>query len=189
MKFESTLKPQGGISYASLGVVLLLAFFLYLLAAKTSEKPSTAIDDTKEKVQLQKRLAEQTAKHNTQIAEKPKPETSNLNREEKPLQKEEIKKGSKRELGFDLDFGSDPPRIIKSFFLPEAKNAGSGRVILKFRFSIRPDGSVAKVFPIMKGNPELELETMNMLRKWRFEKLSRTEDQIDQKVEISFHPQ
>lgn len=193
MKFESLLQPQTGISYVSLLSVLVLAAFLYIFAANISERPSNTDEETKQKIEHQKELSKQTAILKEQNPIEQKPVVQELQQDQKaalPDQtKNEVRKTNGRELGFDLDFGSYPPRLITNFVLPEAKNAGSGRVILKFRFSIRPDGSVAKVFPIMKGEPELELEAMNLLRKWRFEKLSRTEDQIDQKVEISFRPQ
>ena len=192
MKFESSLRPQAGISYVSLGSVLLLALFLFLLASRISEQlqiPSTVV---KKEIPVKKKITSPSQKSVVETPKEQKPAVQELKQEPEVVKNEkksETKRTVGRELGFDLDFGAEQARIIKNFVLPEAKNAGSGRVILKFRFTIRPDGSVAKVFPIMKGNPDLELEAMNLLRKWRFEKLPKTDDQIDQKVEISFRPQ
>lgn len=192
MKFESSLRPQAGISYVSLGSVLLLALFLFLLASKTSEQPQIVPIEVKKEIPIKKKFTAPSTKLAVETPKEQKPAVLDVKQEPvvvKSEKKNETRRTVGRELGFDLDFGSEQARIIKNFVLPEAKNAGSGRVILKFRFTIRPDGSVAKVFPIMKGNPDLELEAMNLLRKWRFEKLARTDDQIDQKVEISFRPQ
>lgn len=193
MKFESSIKFQKGISYPSLATVVLLGTFFYFAVEKINEKPIVNNEDAKQKIVLQKKLNERVNQipETKPIVENKEILNSNLKTEvDKGLEsKKEVRKTSSRELGFDIDFGSDLPRIIKNFVLPEGKNLGSGRVILKYRFSIRPDGSVAKVFPIMKGDPDLELEAMNLLRKWRFEKLPASADQIDQKVEISFRPQ
>ncbi|KAF0150888.1 MAG: TonB family protein [Ignavibacteria bacterium] len=193
MKFESSINYLKGISYSSFAAVILLAAFLYLATDKVSEKSFANAETAKQNIELQKKINEQANKIPQVKAVNLKTVESNSNAESAVAQetekKDEVRKISQRELGFDLDFGSDQPRIIKNFVLPEAKNLGSGRVIMKFRFSIRPDGSVSKVFPTMKGDPALELTTMNLLRKWRFEKLPAAADQIDQKVEISFRPQ
>lgn len=193
MKFESSLRPQAGISYVALGSVLLLAIFLFLLASKMSEQTLLTPSEVKKENPTRKKISTPSEKFANTIPKEEKPIVQESKQKPEVVvnkeKKTETRKTGGRELGFDLDFGTEPARIIKNFVLPEAKNAGSGRVILKFRFTIRPDGSVAKVFPIMKGNPDLELEAMNLLRKWRFEKLPRTDDQVDQKVEISFRPQ
>ncbi len=192
MKFESSLRPQAGISYVSLGSVLLLSVFLFLLASKIAEQSQIIPAEVKKEIPVRKKISAPSVKQTDIAPEEEKPVVQELKQKTEVVKNEkktETRKAGGRELGFDLDFGSEEARIIKNFILPEAKNAGSGRVILKFRFTIRPDGSVAKVFPIMKGNPDLELEAMNLLRKWRFEKLPRTDDQVDQKVEISFRPQ
>lgn len=192
MKFESSLRPQAGISFVSLGSVLLLALFLFLLASRISEQPQIVPTEVKKEIPLKKKITAPSTKLAVETLKEQKPAILEVKQEPvvvKSEKKNETRRTVGRELGFDLDFGSEPARIIKNFVLPEATNAGSGRVILKFRFTIRPDGSVAKVFPIMKGNPDLELEAMNLLRKWRFDKLPRTADQADQKVEISFRPQ
>lgn len=193
MKFESSLRPQAGISYVSLGSILLIALFLFLIASKISDQPPITQTEVKKEISPKKKIAAPTTKSLVATTNENKNTVQELKQKPEVVpskeRKSETRKTSGRELGFDLDFGSEPARIIKNFVLPETKNAGSGRVILKFRFTIRPDGSVAKVFPIMKGNPDLELEAMNLLRKWRFEKLPRTDDQVDQKVEISFRPQ
>ncbi len=193
MKFDNLVEFQKGISYTSLAIVIIFGAFIYYAVNKINDKPIVNDENPIQKIEQQKKINERANQvTETQLPlpnkdiQNSKPQTIVKNEVEP---KKESRKTSSRELGFDIYFGADQPRIIKTFVLPEVKKAGSGRVILKYRFSIRPDGSVAKVFPIMKGEPELELEAMNLLRKWRFEKLPTTADQIDQKVEISFRPQ
>ncbi len=190
MKFEQTHKPLRGIDFAALANIIVVAVFIYLLAAKLIDLPAypvqVAPQPKKITVSLQNEIKNVPAdEKQAKEIEKPKLETTGIEKEKNEVSR----KGNKTELGFELNFGTGEARQIKNFFLPETNIKGSGRVVLKLRFSIRPDGSVAKIFPLMKGNPDLELEAMNLLRKWRFEKLPRTVDQDDQKVEISFRPQ
>ncbi len=190
MKFEQTHKPLRGINYTALVNIIVVAVFIYLLAVKLiglPTYPAQAVSQQKKlTVPSQKEITNLPVEEKqTKEIDKPKLETVGDQKEKSEV----TRRGSKNELGFELDFGTGAPRQIKNFFLPETNIKGSGRVVLKLRFSIRPDGSVAKIFPLMKGNPDLELEAMNLLRKWRFEKLARTADQDDQKVEISFRPQ
>ncbi|MEW6653479.1 MAG: energy transducer TonB [Bacteroidota bacterium] len=190
MKFESSVKYLKGISYSSFASVVLLGAFLYATVYKASENLSLNLDSAKQNIELPKKVNEQEINlSDSDVKTVEKIFNDEIAKAKVTDTKAEVRKISARELGFDIDFGSDKPRIIKNFVLPEVKNLGSGRVLLKFRFSIRPDGSVSKVFPIMKGDPDLELSTMNLLRRWRFEKLPTDADQIDQKVEISFRPQ
>lgn len=193
MKFNSSLKFQYGINYSSLAAVVLFLAGFYLIGNRITSQQALIDQEAKQKVELQKRISKEIKPSELEKTSVESPLAIDSKSEKASTKQLEIKtenrKSSTRELGFDIDFGSEQPRIIRNFILPEASNAGSGRVILKFRFTIRPDGSVSKVFPTMKGDPDLELETMNLLRKWRFEKLSTDADQIDQKVEISFRPQ
>jgi outer membrane biosynthesis protein TonB len=189
VKFDTSLHPQRGTGIYFFAGTLLTALFIFYLNVKIADQPPVSVLKSDPKIQLQKNIS--AKKNQSEQSKKQNIATENLKAEEQTQTKNEteVRKTNGRELGFELDFGAEPPRQIKNFILPEAKSPGSGRVILKFRFSIRPDGSVVKVFPTMKGNPNLELETMNLLRKWRFEKLPKDADQIDQKVEISFRPE
>lgn len=191
MKFESKNKFQKGISYSSLAAVVLLSAVLYLIVSKVKETPVLNNETATQKIDQQKKINQIENENKSSLNPSQTKET--INEQTQVISKEEsnpsVKKSNSRELGFDIDYGSEQPRIIRNFILPESKKPGSGRVVLKFRFTIRPDGSVSKVFPTMKGDADLELEAMNLLRKWRFEKLPASSEQNDQKAEISFRHQ
>jgi len=43
--------------------------------------------------------------------------------------------------------------------------------VISVRFEVRPDGTVGRLQPIIKGDPELESEVLRTLRSWRFSRL------------------
>jgi len=88
--------------------------------------------------------------------------------------------------GFDLDFGGKGKRRIYSFILPEYPEGVSKEIDVKLRFTILPDGSVGRIFPLIKADARLELAAINSLRQWRFEPLPRNSQQIEQTVVITF---
>lgn len=53
--------------------------------------------------------------------------------------------------------------------LPENNSNTEG--VITVRFEVRPDGTVGRIIPIKKMNPELEREVMSTLRTWRFSRL------------------
>lgn len=58
-------------------------------------------------------------------------------------------------------------RVIFRPPLPRPAEALSGTVHIKFW--VLPDGTIGKMVPIMRGDPELERVAMDYLEKWRFE--------------------
>lgn len=88
--------------------------------------------------------------------------------------------------GFELDFGGKGIRRISSYILPEYPEGVSKEIDLKLRFTIRPDGTVGKIFPLIKADARLENAAINSLRQWRFEPLPSTAQQIEQTVVITF---
>ncbi|MTI87412.1 MAG: TonB family protein [Balneolaceae bacterium] len=54
---------------------------------------------------------------------------------------------------------------------PLPKNTANMEGVITVRFEVRPDGSVGRVIPLKKMNPELEREVMSTLRSWRFSRL------------------
>ncbi|MBI5809103.1 MAG: TonB family protein [Ignavibacteriales bacterium] len=88
--------------------------------------------------------------------------------------------------GFELDFGGKGIRRISSYTLPEYPEGVSKEIDLKLRFTIRPDGTVGKIFPLIKADARLENAAINSLRQWRFEPLPPTAQQIEQTVVITF---
>lgn len=58
--------------------------------------------------------------------------------------------------------------------------------VISFRFEVRPDGTVGRLQPIIKANPELEREVMRTLRTWRFSRLPSHLPQESQFGTITF---
>ncbi|MCX7875543.1 MAG: TonB family protein [Melioribacteraceae bacterium] len=88
--------------------------------------------------------------------------------------------------GFELDFGGKGIRRISSYILPEYPEGVAKEIDLKLRFTIRPDGTVGKIFPLIKADARLESAAINSLRQWRFEPLPSSAQQIEQTVVITF---
>lgn len=54
---------------------------------------------------------------------------------------------------------------------PLPTNPTNEEAVITVRFEVNPDGSLGRVFPLRKMNPELEREVMRTLRSWRFSRL------------------
>lgn len=54
---------------------------------------------------------------------------------------------------------------------PMPDNTTNEEATITIRFEVKPDGSVGRIVPIKKMNPELEREVMSTLRSWRFSRL------------------
>lgn len=89
-------------------------------------------------------------------------------------------------LGYDIDWGGRGSRKIYSYILPEYPDGVSKEIDVRLRFSILPDGTVGKIFPLIKADTRLENAAINSLRKWRFEPLNNTQKQMEQIVIIVF---
>lgn len=88
--------------------------------------------------------------------------------------------------GFEIDFGGKGMRKIYSYSLPDYPEGVSKEIDVRLRFTIMPDGTVGKIFPLIKADARLELAAINSLRQWRFEPLPPNAKQIDQTVIITF---
>lgn len=84
--------------------------------------------------------------------------------------KEEVGDGDGNH-GFEIDFGGTGMRKIYSYSLPTYPDGVSKEIDVKLKFSILPDGSVGRIFPLIKADARLELAAINSLRQWRFEPL------------------
>lgn len=75
------------------------------------------------------------------------------------------KSSSPYELSWEGEIDRSP--IIQT--LPD--NPNNSEVVITVRFEVRPDGTVGRIIPLRKMNPELEREVMSTLRSWRFSSL------------------
>lgn len=54
---------------------------------------------------------------------------------------------------------------------PLPTNIANTEAVITVRFEVRPNGTVGRIIPLRKMNPELETEVMKTLRTWRFSRL------------------
>ncbi|NOX17006.1 MAG: hypothetical protein GXO87_01840 [Chlorobi bacterium] len=119
------------------------------------------------------------------ITENQKVETTNKKPDEEAKGEEETDKGNGN-FGFEIDFGGKGIRKIYSYSLPKYPPGVSKEIDVKLRFTILPDGTVGKVFPLIKADPTLESVSIQSLKQWRFEPLSSNQKQIEQSAVIVF---
>ncbi|MCF6270106.1 MAG: energy transducer TonB [Melioribacteraceae bacterium] len=88
--------------------------------------------------------------------------------------------------GFELDFGGKGKRKIYSYSIPAYPSGVSKEIDVKLKFTIMPDGSVGRIFPIRKADTRLEAAAINSLRQWRFEALPSGQELKPQSAVITF---
>jgi protein TonB len=113
----------------------------------------------------------------------PKPAASK--KEDNSKGRENTGEGSGK-FGFELDFGGKGKRKIYSYELPAYPAGVSKEIDVKLRFTILPDGTVGKIFPLIKADTRLESAAINSLKRWRFEPLPGGQKQADQTAVIIF---
>jgi len=67
---------------------------------------------------------------------------------------------------------------------PRPETSISGTVVLKFW--VLPDGTIAKIVPIMRSDPEVERVASEYLQKWRFEAIDESVGRQSGKIPIRF---
>ncbi|MEX0844916.1 MAG: energy transducer TonB [Balneolaceae bacterium] len=89
-------------------------------------------------------------------------------------------KTSPYELKWEGDLDRDP-RVQ-----PLPTNTTNTEAVITVRFEVRPNGTVGRIIPLKKMNPELEREVMSTLRAWRFSQLPGGAPQQTQWGTITF---
>lgn len=69
---------------------------------------------------------------------------------------------------------------------PLPTNTTDAEATITIRFEVQPDGTVGRIIPLKKMNPELEREVMKTLRSWRFSRLPSGVPQQSQWGTITF---
>ncbi|MFO7845188.1 MAG: TonB family protein [Balneolaceae bacterium] len=69
---------------------------------------------------------------------------------------------------------------------PLPSNPTNEEAVITVRFEVKPNGSLGRVYPLRKMNPELEREVMRTLRSWRFSRLPSGVPQEPQWGTITF---
>lgn len=69
---------------------------------------------------------------------------------------------------------------------PLPDNTTNAEATITIRFEVKPDGSIGRIIPLKKMNPELEREVISTLRSWRFSQLPSGVPQQSQWGTITF---
>ncbi len=85
---------------------------------------------------------------------------------------------------YELNWEGDIERSPMVQPLPD--NTTDSEATITIRFEVKPDGSIGRIIPLKKMNPELEREVMSTLRSWRFSKLPAGVPQQSQYGTITF---
>ncbi|MGM0744256.1 energy transducer TonB [Rhodohalobacter sp.] len=109
-----------------------------------------------------------------------------------------VEEGTTGETNVDEGTGSDPDRSApyelqwegdlerSPMNQPLPDNQTNEEATITVRFEVKPDGSLGRVVPLKKMNPELENEVMRTLRSWRFSRLPSGVPQESQWGRITF---
>ncbi len=89
-----------------------------------------------------------------------------------------------RSAPYDLQWEGDLDR--SPMVQPLPSNQTNEEAVITVRFEVNPDGSLGRVIPVRKMNPELEREVMRTLRSWRFSRLPSSAPQETQWGTITF---
>ena len=85
---------------------------------------------------------------------------------------------------YELNWEGDLERAPLVQPLPD--NTSDIEATLTIRFEVKPDGTIGRIIPLRKMNPELEREVIRTLRSWRFSRLPSGVPQQSQWGTITF---
>lgn len=85
---------------------------------------------------------------------------------------------------YELKWEGDIERSPMVQPLPD--NTTGSEATITIRFEVKPDGTLGRIIPLKKMNPELEREVMSTLRSWRFSELPSGVPQQSQWGTITF---
>lgn len=91
---------------------------------------------------------------------------------------------SEKSAPYELNWEGDLERAPMVQPLPE--NTSDIEATLTIRFEVKPDGTIGRIIPLRKMNPELEREVIRTLRGWRFSRLPSGVPQQSQWGTITF---
>jgi len=80
-------------------------------------------------------------------------------------------KGNGKGLGSgfgDIEWGGGGNRVVLVKQVPKFPKSVKTSATIKVKFYVLPDGSVSKIIPLQKADPELERAVIEALKKWRF---------------------
>lgn len=196
---------------AAISITVHLLILLLLMAFKFSPEYDTTeyvtigfgtIGKTSSSGRITKKEPKRKVKKEKKEVEIPKVKNSDeTNEVTAPAKKKEVKKAvvkkdtnkgrevsgeGEGKFGFELDFGGKGKRKIYSYIIPSYPPGVSKEIDVKLKFTIMPDGSVGRIFPLRKADTRLEAAAINSLRQWRFEALPSGQEKKSQSAIITF---
>ena len=196
---------------AAISITVHLLILLLLMAFKFSPEYDTTeyvtigfgtIGKTSSSGRITKKEPKREVKKEKKEVEIPKVKNSDeTNEVTAPAKKKEVKKAVVKKdtnkgreesgegvgkFGFELDFGGKGKRKIYSYIIPSYPPGVSKEIDVKLKFTIMPDGSVGRIFPLRKADTRLEAAAINSLRQWRFEALPSGQEKKSQSAIITF---
>jgi len=86
-----------------------------------------------------------------------------------------------------LELGIEGPAASRRvmYIPPPPKVTVSVEADVKLRFWVFPDGTVGKVFPLVKGDTQVDIAAINHIKKYRFNPLPKDSPQVEMWGEIS----
>jgi len=197
---------------AAISITVHLLILLLLMAFKFSPEYDTTeyvtigfgtIGKTSSSGKITKKVPKREVKRDKREVEVPKVKNSDETnivaappKKKKEVKKAVVKKETNKgreesgdgegKFGFELDFGGKGKRKIYSYIIPSYPPGVSKEIDVKLKFTIMPDGSVGRIFPVRKADTRLEAAAINSLRQWRFEALPSGQKQKSQSAIITF---
>ncbi len=87
---------------------------------------------------------------------------------------------------FSIDFLGKRVRAIYSYTLPDYPSGVEKEADIVLKIIIAPDGTISRVFPLIKADSKLEIAAINAVKNWRFEALPKEMPQIEQEAVVVF---
>ena len=156
------------------------------LSGRIKEKKKEQIKKKKEKVELPKVKNSDETNKVSAVKKESKKDVKRVVKAKENKNSVEDKSANDGKFGFELDFGGKGKRKIYSYSIPSYPPGVSKEIDVKLRFTIMPDGSVGRIFPIKKADTRLEAAAISSLRQWRFEALPEGQEAKPQSAVITF---
>lgn len=150
--------------------------------------PDTDLIDPQEQIEETQEIEETSAPEEAQqdeIEQRGEEETGDIRgRQGRPDADQGTGTDPIRSAPFQLEWEGDFNRAPLVQPLPDF--VSQTEAVIAIRFEVRPDGTVGRLQPIIKANPELEREVLRTLRTWRFSRLPSNMPQDSQYGTITF---
>ncbi len=99
-----------------------------------------------------------------------KPELGSSGREKTGIEgiKRDFGTGLKQSLSYRIEWEGKTNRVKLTGELPKFPEGINETAIVRFKVVVLPDGSIERIFPIEKSNPEFERSAFEALMTWKF---------------------